>query len=162
MITNSNDFLTRLQEIESGATSNKMINPTTEPMVFIDSNARIIDTNKILDNFVIVSEDTNAETIYFVIDRYYDDVDLSTKNILIKYKNPIGEIYSDKPTIVYEELIDNLEKLVFGWQINSNATKYSGALTVQIMIYSYKENSSVFDYILNTTLCNIKIHKGLN
>ena len=162
MITNSNDFLTRLQEIENGIVSNKMINSTTESMVFIDSNARIIDTNKTLNNFVIVTDDNNAETIYFAIDKYFDNVDLSTKNILIKYKNSFGEIYEDEPTETYEESINDSDKLIFGWKITRNATKYPGNLTIQIMIYSYMEDSNIFDYVLNTTLCNINIHKGLN
>ena len=82
MITNSAEYATHVE--------NRMVNPSTEPIVEIDLDSRIIDTQSVLDAFVTVQNDNNAETIYFSMDRYFDDVDLTTKSILIKSLNANG------------------------------------------------------------------------
>lgn len=162
MITNSEEFSLRLEEIQKGSTTSKMINPSTEPIVFIDSNGRLIDANNVLDQFVTVENDTNAETIYFAINRYFDDVDLSTKKILIKYQNSIGELYYDDAIDIHIETIDGIEKVVFGWKITQFATMVSGVLMIQIMIYSYNDDGYTFNYVFNTKIKEKIIFNGLN
>lgn len=162
MITNSDEFNLRLNEIQNGNTTNRMINPSTEPIVFIDSNGRLIDENNVLDQFVTIENDTNAETIYFAIDRYFDNVDLSTKNILIKYQNSFNELYFDDAVDIHIEIINNSEKVVFGWKITHQATVVSGILKIQIMIYSYNDDNYTFDYVFNTQIKEKTIYEGLN
>ena len=41
-------------------------------------------------DFLSVEKDHRAETIYFEVPRYFDDVDLASKNIIIEYQNKDG------------------------------------------------------------------------
>jgi hypothetical protein len=34
-----------------------------------------------------VQKDHNAETLYFILDRYYDNVDLATMSCIVQYQN---------------------------------------------------------------------------
>ena len=41
-------------------------------------------------DFLSVEKDHRAETIYFEVPRFFDDVDLTSKNIIIEYQNKDG------------------------------------------------------------------------
>lgn len=160
MITDYNDFLSQLKEIENGTSETMSINPSNEPRVYIDADKRIVDSNNVLSNFVTVVLDHNAETIYFEMDRYFDDADLSTKNCIIKFQNIKAELDFDAAVDRYMDTVDGKEKIVFGWQISSKATKYSGDLVFQIMFYSLNDNDN-FDYVLSTKTATLPIQNGI-
>lgn len=153
MITNSAEYATRVE--------NRMVNPSTEPIVEIDLDSRIIDTQSVLDAFVTVQNDNNAETIYFSIDRYFDDVDLTTKSILIKSLNANGRLYYDDAVDIYTKTIDGKEKIIFGWTIHDFTTLYQGEILIQVMVYSYREGTNYFDYVLNTRTKDKIVYDGL-
>ena len=63
--------------------------PSNEPRFIIDANSREINI-PFEFSFLGVIGDHKAETIYFEIDRYFDDEDLSTHTCVIQFvnKNP--------------------------------------------------------------------------
>ena len=152
MITNHIDY---------NNSSEYMINPSTEPYIYIDSNRRIIDTNNQLKQFVTVEGDVNAETIYFAIDRYFDDVDLFEKQCMIKYKSKYGEIVSSEPSDYYIEEVDGVEKVVLGWTLTYKITAIPRIVDFQIAFFSYKEDGWTFDYVLNTIPNVLTVRAGL-
>lgn len=137
---------------------------TNEPFIYIDSDTREVDTNNSLSQFITVSEDHNAETIYFVIDRYFDNVDLYDKNCVIKYVNAVGQIDFEPAVDIDSIMIDGVEKIKFGWTISNKASRYAGKLIFQIMFYSINgtANKGTYDYVFNTKISNIVIEEGLN
>lgn len=136
---------------------------SNEPLIYIDANTREIDIKGTLKDFVTVTDDHNAETIFFVIDRYFDNVDLYDKVCEIKYMNAIGELDFDTAVNIETFLEDGTEKLKFGWKISNKATKYYGAIKFQIMFYSlsYNEDDITYSYVFNTKVTSIKIEEGL-
>jgi hypothetical protein len=82
MITVSNDYLELLHKVQDPNRQDTIIQlPPDEPIYEIDLNTRSISAPKILS----VEYDHNAETIYFSVDRFYDNVDLSTMFCVVEY-----------------------------------------------------------------------------
>lgn len=81
MITSSHEYMQRLQDIQNQDNLKELVMlPSDEPRFIIDANERTIS---IPDGFTFlgVLNDHNAETVYFEIDRYYDQTDLSQKPV---------------------------------------------------------------------------------
>jgi hypothetical protein len=84
-----NDYFCHLGDIakivvaEDGSISDPLyfILPVDEPTFKINANTRQIDIPAEFKNGVSVKGDEIAETIYFVIDRYFDTTDFYDKNI---------------------------------------------------------------------------------
>ena len=57
--------------------------PSTEEKLIIDLNTRTITAPE----FLSVTKDHNSETLYFMVDRYFDSVDLATMSCIVQYKN---------------------------------------------------------------------------
>ena len=88
MITTPKEYNEKLWQIQSeNAPTLAILLPSTEKIYNIDLNKRTIEAPK----FLSVSKDHNAETIYFKIDRFFDNVDLSNTVCLIQYKNALKE-----------------------------------------------------------------------
>ena len=155
MITNHTDYNNNKENTEY------IINPSTEHYIYIDSNRRIIDINNQLEQFVTVAGDNNAETIYFAIDRYFDNVDLFKKQCMIKYKNKYGEISYIEPSDYYVEEVDGVEKFVLGWTLTYEITATPRTVDFQIAFFSYKEDGWTFDYMLNTIPNVLTVQTGL-
>lgn len=120
MITFSPEYQEKLWEIQNMNLLRKVVLvPHNEKILAVDLNARTIETPE----FLSVSKDHEAETIYFEFDRYYDMVDLTTMICIIQYKNAAGEefIY---PVPFYD--IDTLSykgnKVLIPWCIQGPAT----------------------------------------
>jgi hypothetical protein len=161
MITTPEDFKKRLDEIEAGSLSGqdaiKMINPDTEAKFTIDANTRTIKIpNQFQDNAAIC-RDHESETLYFEIDRYFDNVDLYDKSCIVQYINANGGQYVFPVTDKY--MSDDTNKIIFAWDLNSNATAYPGTVKFSIRFYSLENN--VYTYNWGTKPSAITIGEGL-
>ena len=88
MITTPKEYYDKLWQIQSeNAPTLAILLPSAERIYNIDLNKRTIDAPEYLS----VSEDHNAETIYFKVDRFFDNVDLSNTVCIIQYVNALGE-----------------------------------------------------------------------
>lgn len=151
MITDAQEFRQKLLEIQNSTLSTFTTLPSNEPRFIIDANTREISVPAEF-NFLAVKNDHKAETIYFEIDRYFDDVDLSKHTCVIQFLN------KDARTLTYNEgicavtVMDVITldgKIIFGWQITNDATQFAGDLYFAIRFYSIDENG-YFTYSLNT------------
>lgn len=105
-----------------------------------------------------VSGDNLAETIYFSIDRYFDNEDLNTHNIAVlssingkKFQTPIE----------VKDITSVPNKIIFGWPIGKTITKQtSGTLEFSIRFYTVK--GTEVDYSLNTLPAHITIKNSLD
>ena len=153
MITAAEEYKQALLDIQQGTTVVHTTLPTTEPRFHVDLDTRTIiipDEFK----FLATKKETKAETIYFVCDRYFDDIDLSTKTCVVQWINTDGSTTNRGLYPVTELDVDSVDgKIIFGWQIQSESTQIPGKIEFAITFYKIGEDElgeNVFKYNLTT------------
>ena len=155
MITDPSEFKQRLKEIQNSAKITFAHLPSNEPRFIIDANSREINI-PFEFSFLGVIGDHKAETIYFEIDRYFDDEDLSTHTCVIQFvnKNPKTLECNEGLYPVTTMDINSIDgKIIFGWNIMNDATQIAGDIHFSIRFYSIDSNNK-FTYNFNTLTAN--------
>ena len=174
MITARDDYLDLLYRVQDPNRQDKIIRlPADEPIYAVDLDTRKIEAPK----FLSVEYDHNAETIYFEVDRFFDNIDLSTMFCVIQYQNANpdkargGYIYPVPFFDITTKAEDN--KMLFQWAIEGPATAYSGKVTFSIKFYKISSviidsadgtstELKVYDYVLNTQPSTSEVLHGLD
>ena len=121
----------------------------TDDMIFeVDKDTKQL---QVITNQVIVSGENKSQFIRFQMPRYYDGIDLSTKNIQIIYITESG--YSDINVAICVERND--ESLRFGWLVPATASYDVGTLSFSIEFVGD-------DYVLKTRVTDVEVFDGLN
>ena len=155
MITDPSEFRQKLQEIQNSANVTFTHLPSNEPRFIIDANSREINI-PFEFSFLGVIGDHKAETIYFEIDRYFDDEDLSTHTCVIQFVNKNLKTLECNEglypvTTMDVNSIDG--KIIFGWNIMNDVTQIAGDIHFSIRFYSIDSNNK-FTYNFNTLTAN--------
>lgn len=171
MITTPADYLAQLAQIQNSVTRDvemASINPSSEPRFKIDANTRAIKVPPELKSIGALN-DHRAETVYFEIDRYFDDVDLYSKACAIQYINAKGQKFLHPSG--YKALSDNGNKLIFGWEIWSDVTAAVGKVKFSVRFYEldtiYESDGTTvkeyrFNYNLNTAIATVEVTDSLD
>ena len=92
-----------------------------------------------------------AETVYFLVDRFYDNMDLAQTNCVIHY------VIGDKSYIYAVPFCDVRSydgKIIIPWTISMSATQESGTVQYFVRFYLISDNENTEDpkyiYNLNT------------
>lgn len=153
MITTAEEYKQALLDIQQGTTVVHTTLPATEPRFPVDLDTRTITIPDEF-KFLATKKETKAETIYFVCDRYFDDIDLSTKTCVVQWINTDGSTTNRGLYPVAELDVDSVDgKIVFGWQIQSESTQIPGKIEFAISFYKIGEDElgeNVFKYNLTT------------
>lgn len=123
----------------------------------IDADTRAIQVPN--NNYTYaVSGDDLAETIYFVIDRYFDNVDLTTKNIAV-----LSQINNQKilTPISLKDITSLPDKIIFGWPISKILTANTSG-TLEFSVRFYTIDGTTIDYSLNTVPARLNIKPTLD
>ena len=155
MITEPSEFRQRLQEIQNSVKITFAHLPSNEPRFIIDANSREINI-PFEFSFLGVIGDHKAETIYFEIDRYFDDEDLSTHTCVIQFvnRNPKTLEYNEGLYPVTTMDVNSIDgKIIFGWNIMNDVTQIAGDIHFSIRFYSIDSNNK-FTYNFNTLTAN--------
>lgn len=155
MITDPLEFRQRLQEIQNSVEVTYAHLPSNEPRFIIDANSRKINI-PFEFSFLGVIGDHKAETIYFEIDRYFDDVDLSEHTCIVQFinKNPKTLKCNEGLYPVTTMDINSIDgKIIFGWNIMNDVTQIAGDIYFSIRFYSIDSNNK-FTYNFNTLTAN--------
>lgn len=121
----------------------------TDDMIFlVDKDTKKLE--KITKQPLVTGED-RSQFIRFQIPRYYDGVDLSTKNIQIIYIAESG--FADINAAVCVERND--ENLRFGWIVPAAACDEAGTLAFSLEFVGT-------NYVLKTRTCEVEVYDGLN
>lgn len=105
--------------------------PLDEPFMEINANTRAITVPAALRQIGVVG-DKFAEIIFFEIDRYFDAVDLDTRQIYIEWEAPDGAGGVRKG--VSRDFLKDTQskskegKIIFGWLIGDELTKNVGTI----------------------------------
>lgn len=102
----------------------------------------------------IVCGDTYSNIITFEIKRYYDNVDLLTKNIKFIVKNELGTFTEDSVNTQYND-----ELLRFSWILSDSVTYKSGDIKAAV-VFLGKESDK--NYALKTIPFTLKIDNSLD
>lgn len=126
----------------------------------VDLNARIIHGPKHLS----VAKDHKAEVIYFVVDRYYDYMDLSTTICLVQYVTPDKEPYVY--IVPFYDISSRREenKLILPWNIDGAATQLKGPVEYSLRFYKIEGEGkdAKLVYNLNTLSTTSEVLHGLD
>lgn len=137
---------------------------------FMDAEEHIIETSPMKDEHhlikitektpelknigKIICGDTNSNILTFEINRYYDNVDLYTKNIKFIVKNELGTFVENAVNLQYND-----ELLRFSWILSESVTYKSGTVTAAIIFIGMEPNEK---YALKTLPFTIKIENSLD
>ena len=84
MITNPNDYYNAIQQIKDlNKPQYAILLPVDEKIYNIDLDNRSIEAPE----FLSLQTDHYAETVYFLVDRYYDNMDLADTICTVQYQN---------------------------------------------------------------------------
>lgn len=121
----------------------------TDDLIFqVDKGTKLLQQ---IDEQIMVSGENKSQFIRFVMDRYYDGVDLSEKTLQIIYITE-GE-YSDINLACCVERND--EQIRFGWVVPAEACYDVGTLSFSIEAVGD-------DYVWKTRVYDIEVFDGLN
>ena len=140
--------------------------PSEEKTFDVDLNSRTIS----VPTFLSVSKDHRAETIYFLVDRYYEYKDLSQTSCMIEFINAEGEggfyLVPFYDITSYQDYIDDDDvkheaKMLIPWCIEGVATKGSGPVQFAIRFYQLDENQH-FTYNLRTQVATAQVLESMD
>jgi hypothetical protein len=140
MITTPEEFLKKLYLINDGnVPSIALLLPSTETIYEVDLNKRTIEAPE----FLSVETDHFSETIYFKVDRYYDNMDLTNTVCLIQYENKNAKKEDGTPAGGYAYLVPfydiqhfkDEDKILLPWAIGGPATAAAGDVEFAIRFY---------------------------
>lgn len=165
MKTSLEEYMRRFEEIQNETETQLVMLPEDEPRFIIDSNTRKITIPEDF-TFLGVLNDTTFETIYFEIDRYYDKYDLKDHRCVVQYMIVDGEdVLSEGIYVVDKYDIETVQdKLIFGWTIKSDVTKYAADVNFAIRFYTTASNDEdiYFTFCLNTRTTYLPVVKTLD
>ena len=129
-----------------------IILPSGKELYEIDLSSRTIHGPEVLS----VKSDHYAETVYFLVDRFYDNMDLAKTNCVIQYVSQ-GESYVY--AVPFCDITTYEGKMIIPWAISASATQHSGTIRYFVKFYLTEgvfdtETHSLIDakfvYSLNT------------
>ena len=124
--------------------------PLDEEVMKVDGNTRdIIMPQTFLKNGFSVQGDKFAETVYFVVDRFFDATDLDTCEIYIQWTNAGGKSGVSAPWVVDIESESN--KIIVGWALSSDITEAAGNLRFALRFFKWdNETNKTLNYSWST------------
>ena len=155
MITSSQEYQEFLAEVaETAPLALKMRIPTYEPVYEIDLNTRKITPPP----FIGVEGDHEAEFVFFQVDRYYDNIDLSNSIGIVVFQNANKEEYYQ--VIPYYDIYSIDGKIIFPWVIQAPAALYGGTVSFSVKFFKIDPTSKEIIYELNTLIAKTKVLVG--
>lgn len=121
----------------------------TDTAVFeVDSETKKI---ALITGQALVAGEENSQYIKFVLDRYWDGIDIKDKDFYVEYA--LAGTYYGKTAAVNAEY--NTEQVRFGWIVPKEACCISGTLLFVLRIESE-------DYVLKTQIAEHPVFKSVN
>lgn len=131
-----NEYFQHLPDLinSDGFEPRYMILPLDEPPFEIKANERKIEVPSVFSKCASVQGDAAAETIYFIIDRYFDTMDLNNQKICIEWRTENGDPHLDAE--VFRDIVSQPDKIIFGWALSEEVTREAGDVTFAVRFYT--------------------------
>lgn len=136
--------------------------PLEEPAFKVDMDSRVIEVPTVFKNNGLgVKGDTNAEIVFFEIDRYYDGMDLNVLDCVVQWSNASNKVESNKQNTSTTILCDATEeKVLVGWVITNSMTEQSG--TLDFALRFFKRDGGKISYSIATQKASCPIKPSLD
>lgn len=161
MITNPIDYYNAISQInDKNKPHYAILLPTDETIFEVDLETRKVEAPK----FLSLHSDNYAETIYFKVDRFYDNMDLADTVCSIQYIN--SGIKGDEGRSYLVPFFDittykEQNKILFPWQISGEVARAPGNITFSIRFFKLNDLNQ-YIYEINTLPAVSKILAGLD
>lgn len=127
--------------------------PSNTQLYNVDLTTRTIDAPQNLS----VKTEHYAETVYFLVDRFFDNMDLAQTNCVVQYVTKEGAFIYNVPfcdtttfgngvTDDKGNIIDPSPKMIIPWSVSGFATKQAGQIKYAIRFYMIDESSVLDNY----------------
>lgn len=165
MITTPQEYFSKLHLVVNNNPPLYALLPNAENVYNIDINTRVIDAPK----FLGVRKDHKAETIYFIVDRYADYMDLSQTCCVITYINKLNQV-RNYPVPFYDVYTYAKEnKMLIPWCLDATVLAAAGAVQFTIQFFKVGERfneetqtmDKVLTYSLNTLPATSIVKEGM-
>lgn len=158
MITPKEEYLNKLGQIQQANQNGTYFPiPEVEKIYTIDLNTRRCEAPSHLS----VTDDHQAEIIFFEVDRYFDKQDLAALTCVISYVNASGEYYV-YPVPCKDTTTKREEgKMILPWVIDSDVTWGAGTVRFAFKFYEINPATLEYSYALSTTPATTKVLEGL-
>ena len=141
--------------------------PLDEEPFLIDLNTRSIAVPQSFSKCASVQKDQLAETIVFIVDRYYDYMDLANAEIYVQWTIPENkklniEEYNGATRVEMIDLETEPGKIKFAWPLNDKITAVPGQVKFSVRFFRIdNSNPNKLLYSLNTVDSTIIIKEAL-
>lgn len=144
-------YIVQLNEISRRYT----ILPLDEEVFTIDANTRTITVPpSFAKNGIGVQGDEVAEIVYFKINRFFDAIDLDTKDIYIQWRSAAVDESGNPIEGVSVPWVKDVESepgfIIFGWPLSSKITQKAGNIQFAVRFYEFNEDTDTLMYSLST------------
>lgn len=174
-------LLSQIQHDNSqGPTVDTIIVPSNAITYNVNLDTREIDAPEYLS----VQHEHHAETVYFIVDRFYDNMDLAQTTCIIQYVTPDNQSYIYPvpfcDTYTYSGgikengiIVEHTPKMIIPWCISGSATSLSGTVKYVLRFYlidpnternqngEYDPSNAKLSYSLSTKPASSKVLYGL-
>lgn len=151
---NYKNLLAEIHNATMASSLDAIVVPSNKQLYNIDLVSREVEAPEVLS----IQSEHYAETVYFLVDRYYDSMDLAQTNCVIQYTiNDQAYIY----TVPFCDVTTFENKIIIPWSVSISATKESGTVRFIIRFYLMEEDTAEFAYSLSTLPAQSKVLKSL-
>jgi hypothetical protein len=105
--------------------------------------------------YLSVETDHKAETVYFIVDRFFDYMDLARTTCVVQYINAKNEShYYVVPFYDCLSLLDE-NKMIVPWNIDGSATVAPGTVKFNLRFYKIEKDEFVYNLTTQTALAEV-------
>lgn len=158
MITSVQEYESKLAQIQQAITGeNYFPIPEVEKIYKIDLDTRQVEAPATLS----VTDDNQAEILFFEVDRFYDKQDLMYTTCVITYTNAANESFVYPVPCMDAITKRNDNKIIIPWVIGSDVTWKAGNVNFAFQFYIINPGTLEYLYLLNTAPAKTKVLQGL-
>lgn len=131
------------------------------PFIKVDLDSREIILPDEYATFLSIEKDHRAENLFFLVDRYYEDVDLFQTSCVVEYINAAGQARVYPITLYDKDSLKREGKMIMTWCISGDATAAAGPLQFALRFYKIDTEKKIFIYNLHTKSATGIIEHGM-
>ena len=167
MITSPIDYYSKILQIKDfNKPQYALLLPSDETIYEINLNTREVKAPK----FLSLNTDHYAETIYFKVDRFFDNMDLADTVCVISFVNDgVKKLTGteDEGHVYLVPFVDIFTckdegKMLIPWQISNTVAAAPGNITFSFRFYKLDDTGKNFVYSLNTLEAKSKVLSTLD
>jgi hypothetical protein len=132
------------------------------PFIIVNLDSRGIELPEEYKDFLSMESDHRAENLFFLVDRYYEDIDLFHTTCVVEYINANNEARMYPITLYDTESLKKEGKMIMAWCIGHEATAAAGTIQFALHFYTLNLKTKSYNYSLRTKPAKGNILYGMD